>query len=333
MKILYRKFLRTLTPSVHAATLAFFKGYPVFSWFGGSREGAPDVAIYIDNLNDDGQQIVIGNKDAIPRWNPVLFCYGENIFLFEKIGTFCDRWSTRMHNITGWSNDISDKEINGSAFVFPSGLNGSVKTKPIFLKDLMFCGSSVESILDWSSFIEIYKVPTSKKMFEFVDRSNPICIKNKETYSDLQTGQTKKTMGIIQPSMWIDNNVMYSFFRSSGSLHKIYYSCSKEYPFTKWEDPVPTDFDNPNSSVDVVFFNDFIYLAHNPSKQCRYPLCISKIDKKMEVVDSVVINDNPSVEKGTMEFSYPYLVEHNSLLHLVYTCQRRKIEHCVISMD
>lgn len=334
MRILERRFLDIDTSSVHAATVAFFKNHPVFAWFGGTKEGSGDVAIRLHNLNNDNKTIIIGDRDIIPRWNPVLFSCGEELFLFEKLGFFCDRWASRLHCITDWDNNIKEKEINANAVILPSGLNGCVKSKSIFYNDLMLCGSSVENLIDWSSFCEVYKIPTRSNMFNFVGRSNPIYIKDKKTYLDLKTGQSRKTMGLIQPSIWINNDIAHSFFRSQCDTYKIYYSCSKEYPFLKWEDPIPTVFDNPNSGIDVVYSGGFLYLAYNPSKTNRYPLCIAKIDEDMQIVENMVINDKPLIENGSLEFSYPFLIknENDGLLHLVYTYQRRKIEHCVISI-
>lgn len=332
MKILERKFLNVETASVHAATIAFFKNHPVFAWFGGSREGNEDVSICLNNLHNDNKNITIGNKDNIPRWNPVLFSCGQDLFLFEKMGSFCDRWATRFHCISDWDNDITGKEINARAIIFPAGLHGSVKTKPIFYEDLMICGSSVENLIDWSSYIEVYKIPTKNNMIDFVGRSNPIYIKEKETYLDLKSGQTKHTIGILQPSLWIKEGVGHALFRSQSDTHKIYYSYSKEYPFLKWEEPILTEFDNPNSGIDTVYYKKYLYLVYNPSKIHRYPLCIAKIDENMKIIESITVSGVPSVENGSLEFSYPFLVENDGLLHLVYTHQRRRIEYCVISL-
>ena len=99
MKIISREFLPTTTPSVHAATMAFFRGHPCYAWFGGSREGAQDVSIHLYNLNGDNKTIIIGN-DGIPRWNPILMPIKDKLFLFTKAGLFCDRWQSFIYDIS-----------------------------------------------------------------------------------------------------------------------------------------------------------------------------------------------------------------------------------------
>ena len=203
MEILERKFLPTQTRSSHAATIAFHNGNPVFSWFGGTTEGAGDVFIHIYDLNKSKEIIKIGDNDNIPRWNPILVPVKDKLFLFTRMGAFCDRWQTLIHDITDWCGEIPNKEILATAKTLPSGLNGPVKTKPIFIGNRMFCGSSVETFYDWTSYVEEYDI--SKGDICFRERSNPLGVLEKNTYV-VFSGVTKRSLGIIQPSLWIDNN-------------------------------------------------------------------------------------------------------------------------------
>lgn len=355
MKILDRKFLDVPTPSAHAATIAFYKGHPVFSWFGGTREGMQDVSIYIYNLNNDNEHILIGDKDSIPRWNPILVNIEDNLILFEKAGAFCDRWQTFIHNISSWTNDITKKEIIETATVLPSGLNGPVKSCPIIINNKLFCGSSVETFYDWTSYIESYWIKTSDpKDMIFGSRTAPLVVKEKKTYSDSLSGKTGITMGIIQPTLWVTNYkygydidaTIHAFFRSSKGLEKIYYSenligDSEHDGDDHWITPIPTNLDNPNSAVDVVFHNDRLFLVHNPDKTHRAPLVVSEIKlnsigeiAKFDVIDQIVISEKvdenfPCISK---ELSYPYMIENDGKLHLVYTNARTRIEYVTIEV-
>jgi len=358
MKILSREFLKTPTPSVHAASIAFYEDHPVFSWFGGSREGNPDIAIYLNNLNNDGQNILIGSKDRIPRWNPILVPINDKLILFEKSGVFCDRWQTFVHDISNWSNNITEKEIFQTAIVLPAGLNGPVKSCPIIDEEgYIVCGSSVETIYDWTSYIETFSIFFGNPIgVNYISRSRPLNIKTKTNFVSPRTGVTSRTLGVIQPTLWAtkgplpgdedyQGRVYHAFFRSSRGLGKVYYSRSyvdEDEDFdNEWTLPVPTNLDNPNSAVDVVYHNDRLFLVHNPSTVLRNPLVLSEIDlfydgscAECQIKDQIEITNkvDENIPLISRELSYPYMIEHGGKLHLVYTYGRVKIEYITIEI-
>ena len=336
MKIEHREFLPKQQASTHASTICFHpNGHPIFAWFEGSREGSPDIFIRLYNLNNDKESILIGNKDGIPRWNPILLHHEKEILLFEKMGVFCDRWQTVIHNITDWDNNISSKEINGRMQILPAGLNGPVKTKPIVYNDYILCGSSVETFVDWTSYVEVYECYTGK--FSFYERSNPLAV-DKVTYQNPFSGMTAKSLGIIQPALWIDINdckqeCFNALFRSSYGLGKIYHSRSTTWGYPdSWSKPKPIEIDNPNSSVDVVYVNGRLFLACNPVKTGRLPLVVLELDKNLQPVDSIVITSEIEGQTMSQEASYPYMIEKDGKLHLTYTYGRSKIEYVQISI-
>ena len=343
MKILHREFLPTTTSSVHAATVAMHKDHPVFSWFGGSREGSPDVAIYLYNLNNDQNQIIIGDNDNMPRWNPISNAGNtdQKLYLFTKAGAFCDRWQTFIHDITNWESDISHEYMAKDTEFLPAGLNGPVKTAPILVDiNSLLCGSAVETFHDWASYIEEYNVDRKNMSFKFAFRSNPLFVKEKLRYNSI-SGRQRLTTGIIQPALFEHDECLHAFFRASTGLGKIYYS--RPNILGDWQDPVPTPFDNPNSGVDVATVADRVFLVHNPSPTLRKPLVISEVNVSKEkrasefkIKNSIVIREEVGDEARThsKELSYPYMIaDKDGTLHLVYTYGRSKIEYCQISID
>lgn len=322
MEIKHREFLKSFTTTCHASTMAFYKGKPIYAWFGGSREGMPDCSIYIQGF---GKTYDIGRQDQLPRWNPILYQYKSKLFLFVKVGVFCDRWQTLIYDISKIDKECFDiNKVN--PYVLPSGLNGPVKTKPIIHNNKICCGSSFETIMDWTSYIEEYEVKDSK--FVFLDRSKPLIVP-KQVYKDYY-GNSRMANGIIQPALWVDKyNVLHSFFRSSHGLNKIYYSNSKE---GVWADPIPTNFENPNSGVDVVYTQDKLFLAYNPYSSSRIPLVVAELDDQFNVKETLVVRDGIDEKDVTysIELSYPYLIENNGSLCLTYTYGRSKIEYVEI---
>jgi predicted neuraminidase len=332
MKIIDRKFLNITTHSCHASTIAFYNDKPIYAWFGGSREGAPDVAIYIQC---DDKLYTWQITQSVPMWNPILFPYKDKLFLFAKSGVFCDKWTTFMADISNILNDDFDiKKCNIQ--MLPAGLNGPVKTKAIIDgHGFIHCGSSVETIYDWTAYEEVYTMENN--VLKYNSRSEPLTVP-KKTYTHYFYGK-RTTTGVIQPSLWIDkNHNINAFFRSSTGLGKIYHSVAKyrtkhDYLYEKWTEPKETHFDNPNSGVDTVYFNGRLFLVYNPSQTNRCPLNLVEINNDFEIINEVCIEDKIDSRSNTNELSYPYLIEWDSKLHLVYTYGRSKIENVTIAMD
>ena len=337
MKIENREFLPKRSLSCHAASICFHpNGHPVFSWFEGTREGNSDVVIRLYNLNNDQKSILIGNRDVVPRWNPILFTFGQKIYLFEKMGEFCDRWQTLLHDITDWSNEITAKQIVDGAQIIPAGLNGPVKTKPLQYGNFIYCGSSVETFMDWASYIECYLYMDGK--FSPYFRTNPLKT-GKKHYQSPYNGATSLSLGIIQPSLWLDKDGnMNAFFRASYGLGRIFHSKTNRFGIAMdnehkhWSEPRPIDIDNPNSSIDTVYINDRLFLICNPVKIGRNPLVLFELDSQFSPIDSLVITDEIRETTISGECSYPYMVEKDGKIHIVYTYGRSKIEYIVVAI-
>jgi len=338
MKVLNRRFLPVSTKTCHAATVECHEDSLVFAWFGGQREGMGDSTIYI-NYGDDPEgkdSLTIGERDNIPRWNPILLSAHGYLFIFVKMGGFCDRWQTLIYDIGDYR---SSKRLKKPQFV-PAGLNGPVKTRPIVSGDSIICGSSVETLWDWTSYIEEYTLMGGK--FKFAAVSPPLVVKKVEYIVDSFWGKRqrkKHSLGIIQPALWKNSDgFINAFFRSSYGLDSLYYSFSY-VGCDGWLPPKETQFKNPNSGIDVVYYDDHVYLVYNPTSESRFPLVLKKIkadeieDGKFTVVDEICIQEKTEGVTHSTELSYPYMIEKDGVLHLVYTYGRSKIEYVEIGLE
>ena len=333
MDILKREFLPNNSNFVHASTVEIWNEHPVFAWFGGQSEGTSDVSIYLHNLFGKNRTIKMPS-DRYPRWNPILFKHNNKLFLFEKAGVFCDSWQTFYYDITEWGEDISPEEILESRQILPAGLNGPVKTRPVLdpQSGNILCGSSVETVYDWVSYIEEYKIKGS--IWELVKRSAPLCIKEKKLLRDQRTRDIVVSKGVIQPALWVDSDDEVNLFmRSSHPWKTLYYSSRRA---NGWSDPMKTNLYNPNSGVDVAFCNGSLYLVYNPNEKYRAPLIISKINKYVSgsfyIREDLIVAD---IDETAFDnnYSYPYMLEENGILHLVYTYKNKHIEYLTINIE
>jgi hypothetical protein len=256
--------------------------------------------------------------------------------LAYKRGDFCDRWQTYILNISDIGSVRALRE--SKAQLIPAGLNFCVKTKPMVTKNnVLYCGSSVETKDDWTSYIEEYEYVDGE--FQFKERSKPLTVdKKKFSFEHPWYGKiTKMTSGIIQPSLWRDNESRYhAFFRSSRGLGKIYYSTEEGHSWRDgvWTKPKPIELNNPNSGIDTIYMDERLFLVYNPSDTSRAPLVLAELDEKFNVIEEIVISVGILKEEKTLtgELSYPYMVENNGKINLVYTYGRTKIEYVTIEV-
>ena len=85
------------TPSCHASTIVELKGGDLMAaWFGGTREGAPDVGIWTSRRTAGGWSAptqAIKEPD-IAMYNPVLFHNGAGLlWLYYKFGSTPGSWA------------------------------------------------------------------------------------------------------------------------------------------------------------------------------------------------------------------------------------------------
>jgi predicted neuraminidase len=134
--------------SVHASTIVETREGLVAAWFGGTREGAADVGIWLSrHLRGEWTrpvEVATGTQPdgtRYPCWNPVLFeMPDKTLTLFYKVGATPQSWwgmvRTSRDNGRTWTD----------ARRLPDGILGPIKNKPVRLSDGVLVGpSSAES--------------------------------------------------------------------------------------------------------------------------------------------------------------------------------------------
>jgi predicted neuraminidase len=277
------------------------------AWFGGRREGAEDVGIWLSGSDGKGwsapQRVAV--EPRVPCWNPVLFqLAGGEVLLFYKAGPSPREWS-------GFVRRSGDSGRTwGEAEILPAGLLGPIKNKPIQLEDgAVLSGTSVESYRTWACWTE-----RSEDGCRTWSRHGPIYVPEEKN-------------GIIQPTLLPrrDGSVLL-LCRSTRRIGAICRSESSDGGHT-WTPARPTEMPNPNAGIDAVRLADGRFvLAYNPTHTGRTPLVLSvSADDGETWRQAMVLED----EAG--EYSYPAIIQaRDGTVHVTYTWKRVRIGHVMV---
>ena len=316
------------TDMCHASTLLKIgPDRSLAAWFGGTKEGNGDVAIWFTRGNEEHfeePKILAQSEEA--HWNPVLFRVDEKkIIIFYKVGNEISKWRT-MYRVS---------EDNGETFgeekeLVPGdqGGRGPVRNKPIRLKSgrILAPGSTEQGI--WKAFVD-----RSDDDGKTWNKSQEVAISQLEYKSGERTvGKDDSSIpvseqsfygrGVIQPTLWesIPDQV-HMLLRSTEGM--IYRSDSKDGGNT-WTEAYATELPNNNSGIDMIRSKDGkLFLVYNPigvnwGDRTPISLVVSKDDgKTWEKIRDL--------STGEGEFAYPAIIQDEDFLYITYTYKRKNI--------
>jgi predicted neuraminidase len=297
--------------SCHASTLVEASpGILLAGWFGGTEEGAKDVAIWLSRFDGSAWSAVhkVASAEGVPCWNPVLFKTADGeILLFYKAGENPRSWSGLLRR----SRDGGETWLE--AELLPAGILGPIKNKPVQLMDgTLACGSSVESWRAWACWVEL-----TRDHGKTWSKHGPIEVPGNH-------------YGLIQPTLFLTSQGNIRFLcRSTKSIGKICLAESMDGGRT-WSSARPIDLPNPNAGIDAVRLRDGrVALVYNHTPSGRSPLNIALSQDDGENWKQVLtLEDQPG------EYSYPSVIEaENGMLHVAYTWKREKIKHVIIDPE
>jgi len=301
----------------HASTLVDLgNGKVMCSWFGGTHERHPDVAIWTSVYDgiawSKPQEVangIVNDTLRFPCWNPVLYRNHQNIlYLFYKIGPSPAEWQ----GVYKFSKDKG--KIWSSETKMPDNFLGPIKNKPIELDGCILSPTSTESIdgTRWKSFIEI-STPDFKKI-----KQVPI--------------DTAAHIKVIQPTLLAHSpKKVQALLRSD--QNKILQSWSYDRGNT-WSTITPTTLMNPNSAIDAIALKNKFMLVYNPSLSGkdwwagRAKLNIAISADGLSWQDILVLED-----KEAGEFSYPAIIKtQDGKIFISYTYNRKKIKYIILEI-
>lgn len=304
-------------PAVHASTITELPGGQlVASWFGGSRESAPDVCIYTSVFAKgkwSAPAIAATGTDKKIRyatWNPVLITTrAGKLLLFYKAGPSPRDWWGLMKYSTDKGRTWSKAEK------LPEGILGPIKNKPVQLANgTLLHPSSTESKDEKQWHIHV----------ELSDSTG---------HNWRKVAINCDTFGVIQPSaLFHPGNRLQLVCRSRQNV--IVQTFSDDNGET-WTPLTRQTTRNPNSGIDavttksglqVLIYNPAVMGADWSAGRNELRVAVSK--------DGENWNDVYELEKqSTGEFSYPAVIQtRDGLLHITYTYNRKNIKHVVLKI-
>jgi predicted neuraminidase len=293
--------------SCHASTIAETPAGLVAAWFGGTREGASDVGIWLAARVADRWTAPVevtsgrhSDETRYPCWNPVLFqVRGGPLLLFYKVGPKPNAWWGMLMRSSDSGQTWSTPER------LPEGILGPIKNKPVLLFDgALLCPSSTED-QGWRVHLE---------------RTTDLG----RTWTTIGPLNDGKTFAAIQPSvLFHPAGVLQIVCRSRQG--KIVQAWSSDGG-ASWGPLEATALPNPNSGIDAVTLSDGrALLIYNHTPKGRSPLNVAVSD------DGRTWKAGPVLESEPGEYSYPAVIQTaDGCAHVTYTWMRQRIKHVVL---
>ena len=299
--------------SAHASTIAEGRDGLVAAWFGGTREGAPDVGIWLSRHGADGWSPPLEVANGIqpngtrhPCWNPVLFSMPDNtLLLFYKVGPSPREWwgmvRTSRDGGTTWSD----------ARRLPDGILGPIKNKPVRLPDgTIIASSSTESTGNPS----VWRVHFERSLDAGLTWTAVVP----------PAAPDGNAINAIQPSILVHSGGRLQAVGRTRS-GRVFETWSADAGRT-WTPIALTSLPNPNAGIDAVTLRGGRHLiVYNHTAQGRSPLNVA-VSGDGKVWDAALV-----LERDPGEYSYPAVIQTaDGLVHVTYTWKRQRIKHVVI---
>jgi predicted neuraminidase len=299
--------------SAHASTIVETREGLVTAWFGGTREGADDVGVWLSR-HVSGKwtspiEVATGRQPdggRYPCWNPVLFDVPDKgLMLFYKVGPSPQRWWGMVRTSRDSGRTWTD------ARRLPDGILGPIKNKPVQLSDgTLVAPSSTESP----------ERPSAWRVH--FERTADAGLTWTASFPSAAAGGN--AIDAIQPSILVHPGGKLQALGRTRS-QRVFETWSSDGGRT-WGPIALTSLPNPNSGIDAVTLRDGRHLiVYNHTTQGRAPLNVS-MSRDGNTWDAVLI-----LESEPGEYSYPAVVQSSDgLVHITYTWKRQRIRHVVI---
>ncbi len=310
------------TPAAHGSAICVVPGGDLLAvWYGGTREGAADVAVFTARRPKGAQDwqapqrvvdraMAAGELERVVKkvGNAVVFPDHQGVVWMVYVTVTVGGWSGSALNVKtsadGGRTWSRSRRLNVNPFLNFSSL---VRNKPILATDGRI-GLPVyhEMAVKYPQMLWLSPGPDAS-VAEYR-------IRNFTTETDL-----------IQPTLVpLDGDRVLMLLRDQSARRQVRAAYSDDNGWT-WSDAVDCGLPNPDSALDALRLRDGrILLVYNDAPSGRENLRLA-----VSADQGRTWSPGPVIEAGAgREYSYPCLAEdRDGRIHLTYTWERRRIRH------
>lgn len=298
------------------------------AWFSGSDEGQSGVAIVFttkpQNSDTFSAPVVISERIGYSNQNPVLF--------YDNTTSILHCYHSQQMANAGESN-ASIWHLQSSDYGLTWTTPSLLFTGGLFPRNRIIVTSDGKGLI-----FPIYSTKDSPNYSIMAISNTRTDVENLNAW---QMYTVTESDNLVQPSVFrIENNDLKAFFRDR-SKHSIHMSTST-HDGQHWNTPLPYGLPNNNAGIEAnvikieksmglaLVFNDY----SGENQYGRTPLAIALSTDYGDTFGNVrmiqVHNDNQTHITGSVEFSYPSLLQtsdENAWIDIVYTYNRQTIKY------
>lgn len=309
-------------PSAHSSAIcALPSGDLLAVWYGGTREGAADVALFTARLPfGSGRWTLparaVDRASAQDELDRAIKKVGNAVIFPDPAGTL---WMVYVSvSLGGWSGsalNVKTSQDEGHTWTASRrltlnpflNLSSLVRNKPIFASDGRI-GLPVyhEMALKYPQMLWLTPGPQG-------------------SVQEYRMRNLATETGLIQPTLVpLDDDRVLMMLRDRGAGRRLHTAYSDDNGWT-WSDAEPSALPNPDSAVDALRLRDGrILIVYNHADRGRENLRVAISSDTGRTWQA-----GPMLERAAdREYSYPFLVEDGrGRIHVTYTWQRERIKH------
>ncbi len=317
------------TTAVHSVTaVAVSDAILRAFWYGGTREGAQDVAIYSSEFDAAAvawsePEIVVDRMTAqreLHRYvrklgNPVVYKPTDTQLWLFYVSVSVGGWAGSSINLM-ISNDLGESWQPTRRLV----------TSPFFNISTLVKGPAL-SYQDGSVGLPVYH--------EFIGKFGELLRLDEEGNPTDKIRLSRGTHSLQPVIIPIDDLRASGFMRYAGESPRRVLFISSGDGGKSWSSPEKSALPNPNSAVSVIkLVGGDLLMAFNNSDDGREDLTLAVSRNQGHDWNVMVALEQaePEAQSHQYEYSYPWLLQSaDGIIHLLYTWNKERIKHALFN--